>query len=37
MNALNPTRKIIDFIGDVVRAHDPSWNQMIYDHAREDL
>jgi peptide/nickel transport system ATP-binding protein len=22
MNALNPTRKIIDFIGDVVRAHD---------------
>ncbi|MFZ4849522.1 MAG: ABC transporter ATP-binding protein [Caldilinea sp.] len=36
MNALNPTRKIIDFIGDVVRAHDPSWNrQMIYDHARK--
>jgi peptide/nickel transport system ATP-binding protein len=35
MNALNPTRKIIDFIGDVVRAHDPSWTkQMINDHAR---
>ena len=35
MNALNPTRKIIDFIGDVVRAHDPTWTkQMIYDHAR---
>ncbi len=35
MNALNPTRKIIDFIGDVVRAHDPSWSkQMINDHAR---
>ena len=23
MNALNPTRKIIDFIGDVITAHDP--------------
>lgn len=35
MNALNPTRKIIDFIGDVVRAHDPTWTkQMIHDHAR---
>jgi peptide/nickel transport system ATP-binding protein len=35
MNALNPTRKIIDFIGDVVRAHDPTWTkQMIYDHAK---
>ncbi len=35
MNALNPTRKIIDFIGDVVRAHEPGWNkQMVYDHAR---
>jgi len=35
MNALNPTRKIIDFIGDVVRAHEPTWTkQMIYDHAR---
>lgn len=35
MNALNPTRKVIDFIGDVVRAHDPTWTkQMIYDHAR---
>lgn len=35
MNALNPTRKVIDFIGDVIRAHDPTWTkQMIYDHAR---
>ena len=35
MNALNPTRKIIDFIGDVVRAHDPTWTkQRIYDHAQ---
>jgi len=35
MNALNPTRKIIDFIGDVIRAHEPTWTkQMIYDHAR---
>lgn len=35
MNALNPTRKVIDFIGDVVRAHDPTWTKkMIYDHAR---
>ena len=34
MNALNPTRKIIDFIGDVVRAHEPTWTKkMIYDHA----
>ena len=38
MNALNPTRKIIDFIGDVVRAHDPTWTkQMIYDHARSSF
>lgn len=35
MNALNPTRKIIDFIGDVVRAHDPTWTKkMVHDHAR---
>ena len=35
MNALNPTRKIIDFIGDVIRAHEPTWTkQMVYDHAR---
>lgn len=35
MNALNPTRKVIDFIGDVIHAHDPTWTkQMIYDHAR---
>lgn len=38
MNALNPTRKIIDFIGDVVRAHEPTWTkQMIYDHARKSF
>ncbi|MFO7632647.1 MAG: ABC transporter ATP-binding protein [Caldilinea sp.] len=38
MNALNPTRKIIDFIGDVIRAHDPTWTkQMIYDHARSSF
>lgn len=35
MNALNPTRRVIDFIGDVLRAHDPTWTKkMIYDHAR---
>ena len=27
MNALNPTRKIMDFIEDVVRAHDPSMSR----------
>lgn len=38
MNALNPTRKIIDFIGDVMRAHDSTWTkQMIYDHARSSF
>ncbi|GIV79573.1 ABC transporter ATP-binding protein [Litorilinea aerophila] len=35
MNALNPTRKVIDFIGDVIHAHDPTWTKkQIYDHAR---
>ncbi|MCL1806201.1 MAG: ABC transporter ATP-binding protein [Oscillospiraceae bacterium] len=36
MNALNPTRKIIRFIEDVVRAHNPKATKKdIYDLARE--
>ncbi|MDW2796768.1 ABC transporter ATP-binding protein [Clostridium boliviensis] len=36
MNALNPTQKIISFIEDVVRAHDPGVARKdIYDLARE--
>ncbi|MFN8441937.1 MAG: ABC transporter ATP-binding protein [Caldilineaceae bacterium] len=36
MNALNPTRKIIRFIEDVVKAHSPkTTNKEIYDLARE--
>src|SRR4030066_18071 len=36
MNALNPTRKIINFIEDVVRAHDPAeTKKAIYDIAKE--
>src|SRR5512136_2256801 len=27
MNALNPTRKVINFIEDVIRAHDPTENK----------
>ncbi len=35
MNALNPTRKIINFVEDVVKAHDPSKTKKeIYDMAR---
>ena len=35
MNALNPTRKIINFIEDVVLAHDPTENKKtIYDLAK---
>jgi len=35
MNALNPTRKIINFIEDVIQAHDPTENKKhIYDLAR---
>ena len=35
MNALNPTQKIINFIEDVVQAHDPTENKkFIYDLAR---
>jgi len=36
MNALNPTRKVIKFIEDVIRAHDPKVTKKdIYDLARE--
>ena len=36
MNALNPTRKVIKFIEDVIRAHDPKATKKdIYDLARE--
>lgn len=36
MNALNPTQKIISFIEDVVRAHDPGIARKdIYDLARQ--
>lgn len=36
MNALNPTQKIISFIEDVIRAHDPGTSKKeIYDLARE--
>jgi len=36
MNALNPTRRIIRFIEDVIHAHDPKMSRKdIYDMARE--
>lgn len=36
LNALNPTQKIIRFIEDVVKAHDPTASkQEIYDMAKE--
>lgn len=36
MNALNPTQKIIHFIEDVIRAHDPKMSKKdIYDLARK--
>ncbi len=36
MNALNPTRKIINFVEDIVRAHHPEASKKdIYDLARE--
>jgi peptide/nickel transport system ATP-binding protein len=36
MNALNPTRKIINFIEDVILAHDPkATKKQIYDLAKE--
>jgi peptide/nickel transport system ATP-binding protein len=36
MNALNPTRKVIKFIQDVIKAHNPKMkNKDIYDLARE--
>ncbi|MFN3980045.1 MAG: ATP-binding cassette domain-containing protein, partial [Caldilinea sp.] len=35
MNALNPTRKVIDFIGDVVCEHEPTQTkQTNYDQTR---
>ncbi len=38
MNALNPTRKIINFIEDVVLAHDPTESKRsIYDLARANF
>ena len=37
MNALNPTRKIIDFITDVVEAHNPYSKKEIYELARESF
>ncbi len=38
MNALNPTRKIINFIEDVVLAHDPTENKkFIHDLARANF
>ena len=35
MNALNPTQKVIRFIEDVFRAHNPISKKEIYDIARE--
>lgn len=36
MNALNPTQKIIKFINDVIKVHDPSMSKNdIYDMARQ--
>ncbi len=37
MNALNPTRKIINFIEDVMEAHHPYSKKDIYDLARESF
>ena len=38
MNALNPTQKIINFIEDVIQAHDPyDTKKEIYDLARAML
>jgi peptide/nickel transport system ATP-binding protein len=38
MNALNPTRKIINFIEDVIQAHDESMSKKdIYDLARKSF
>jgi peptide/nickel transport system ATP-binding protein len=37
MNALNPTRKIINFIEDVVEAHNPYSKKEIYNLARESF
>ena len=38
MNALNPTQKIINFIEDVIQAHDPyTTKKEIYERARAVL
>jgi peptide/nickel transport system ATP-binding protein len=38
MNALNPTQKVIRFIEDVVRAHEPHQTKReIYEHARDSF
>jgi peptide/nickel transport system ATP-binding protein len=38
MNALNPTQKVINFIQDVVQAHDPSASKKeIYERAKENF
>ena len=38
MNALNPTRKIINFVEDVILAHDPTQDKkFIYDLARANF
>ncbi|MBN1312908.1 MAG: ABC transporter ATP-binding protein [Anaerolineae bacterium] len=38
MNALNPTQKVIDFIEDVIQAHDPyKTKKEIYDLARKSF
>jgi len=38
MNALNPTQKIINFIQDVVQAHDPSTSKkQVYERAKENF
>ncbi len=38
MNALNPTQKVINFIEDVIQAHNPATNKKeIYDLARKSF
>ena len=35
MNALNPTQKVIHFIEDVIREHEPATKKEIYQRAKE--
>ncbi len=35
MNALNPTQKVIHFIEDVIREHEPATKREIYERAKE--